>query len=411
MSLPSRAAARSSIFASRSFRIYFAGQAASYVGDGLRTLAVPLLVFHITGSALSTGVSFICEIVPFALFSLIGGSLADRVDRRRLMIGCDALRAFVLAAFALAYATHVLTLPMLYGGLIVVSACAAVFLGGQSSSIPFLLSKERATEAQASLMAAESTSNLLTPIVGGAIFSAFGALPALIVNAGTYAWSQAAIALVPALGPEKTSGFPNLREIGHDVAIGFRFLFADPPMRAQTFASLGLNVFGYAAFALLIPFLKTDFHASDRDVGLFLGIIAVGWMVGSLLAGRLNTQLPFGRMLCVALALDAVLFLPVVITNNVWVAAAFMSAANVGAAFEIAQIVGWRLRVTPEERVGRVFGAVRLLVHCGVAPGILLLGYLADRYDARVAMTIAVLGYFVIAALAILTPAIREERR
>ena len=363
-----------SIFGSRSFRLYFAGQAASYIGDGLRTLAVPLLVFHLTGSALSTGVAFICEIVPFALFSLIGGSLADRVDRRRLMIGCDAVRALVLALFAIAYATHVLTLPMLYGGLVIVSACAAVFLGGQSSSIPFLLRKERATEAQASLMAAESVSNLVTPVIGGAIFSAFGALPALVANACTYGFSQGSLALVPTLGPERSSGFPNLREIGHDVALGFRFLRGDTPMLALTFASMGLNTFGFAAFAMVIPFLKTQFVASDKAVGVFLGITAVGWLAGSLLAGRLSTRMPFGRMLCVALGLDALLFLPVVFTRDLWVAALFWALTNACAAFEVAQIVGWRLRVTPEGQVGRVFGAVRLLVHCGMPLGIVLLG-------------------------------------
>jgi hypothetical protein len=61
------------IFASRSFRQYYSGQTLSLIGDGLRTLAVPLIVYRLTGSALSTGVSYVCEIVPFALFTLVGG--------------------------------------------------------------------------------------------------------------------------------------------------------------------------------------------------------------------------------------------------------------------------------------------------------------------------------------------------
>ncbi|MBV8371893.1 MAG: MFS transporter, partial [Candidatus Eremiobacteraeota bacterium] len=127
---------RPSIFASRAFRQYFVGQSLSLLGDGLRTLAVPLLAYHLTHSALSTGAAFICEIVPFSLFSLVGGSLADRLDRRKLMIGCDAIRFAVMAFFAIAYWLHVLTLPMIYSGLVVISICAAAFLGGQSSSIP-----------------------------------------------------------------------------------------------------------------------------------------------------------------------------------------------------------------------------------------------------------------------------------
>ena len=81
-------------------------------------LAVPLLAYHLTHSALSTGGAFIAEIVPFSIFSLVGGSLADRLDRRRLMIGCDAIRFLVMAFFAIAYWQHFLTLPMIYGGLV-----------------------------------------------------------------------------------------------------------------------------------------------------------------------------------------------------------------------------------------------------------------------------------------------------
>src|SRR5579884_3766451 len=120
------------IFASRSFRQYYAGQTLSLIGDGLRTLAVPLLVYRLTGSALSTGISYVCEIAPFALFGLIGGSLADRVDRRALMIGCDALRCAVMALFALLFARHALSISMLYGGLVLVAICAAFFHGRTS---------------------------------------------------------------------------------------------------------------------------------------------------------------------------------------------------------------------------------------------------------------------------------------
>ena len=118
-----------SIFASSAFRRYFAGQSFSFIGDGLRLLSVPLLAYHLTHSALSTGTALICEVAPFSLFSLVGGSLADRLDRRRLMIGCDAVRFIVMGLFAIAYALHVLTLPMIYVGLVIISICAAGGLG------------------------------------------------------------------------------------------------------------------------------------------------------------------------------------------------------------------------------------------------------------------------------------------
>ncbi len=85
-----------SVFRSSEFRRYYAGQALSYLGDGLRTLVIPLLVFHLTGSAVSLGLTFAFELLPFALFSLLGGSLADRLDRRKLMLGADAVRFLIM---------------------------------------------------------------------------------------------------------------------------------------------------------------------------------------------------------------------------------------------------------------------------------------------------------------------------
>ena len=110
-----------SVFHSSEFRRYYAGQALSYLGDGLRTLVIPLLVFHLTGSAVSLGLTFALELLPFAVFSLLGGSLADRLDRRRLMLGADAVRFAIMALFTLALWRGVLSLPLLYAGVVLLA--------------------------------------------------------------------------------------------------------------------------------------------------------------------------------------------------------------------------------------------------------------------------------------------------
>jgi MFS family permease len=400
-----------SIFASQSFRQYFTGQALSLAGDGLRMLAIPLLVYKLTGSALSTGISYVCEFAPFALFGLIGGSLADRLDRRALMIGTDTVRCAIMTLFALLYAHHALPIPAIYGGLVLLSICAATFAGGQASSIPFLVGRERGTEAFAALNAAENTSDLVTPVLGGALFSLFGPLPALAVNATTYFLSQLSLARIPTLGPEERAGIPSLSHVVDDVRLGFAKLFEDRGMRALVFVSFALNVFGFGGYSILIPFLKGGFHATDQQVGIFLGISAAGAICGSLFAGRFAATWHFGRALCVAYVIDALLFVPVVLTHNMWVAGVFWGLSNACAQFETAQIIGFRLRITPEELVGRVFGAVRLFVLCGIAPSVVIFGYIADHFGAFTAMRVDAAGYLAIAVAAVASPVIREERR
>jgi MFS family permease len=400
-----------SVFRNRSFSLFYAGQAFSYVGDGLRLIAIPLLVYHLTGSALSVGVTYALELGPFAIFSLLGGSLADRLDRRKLMIACDFVRFIVMALFALGYAFGFLTLPLLYGGIVVLSIAAACFLGGQSSSIPYLIGKDRATKAMSALLAAEQVSQTIVPPIGGALFALIGPLPALAGNAFTYLVSQGSLAAIETLGPAKPSGLPTLSEIAADVGLGFRELWHDTVARALSLLLFFFNLFGWMIGAVFIPFLKRDFGASDTVVGYALGIGAIGAAIGSWIAGKIPASWPFGRVIVVAFSVDALMFVPVMFTHRIDVAIAFLSLTNVCVLFEIAQIIGWRMRVTPEHLVGRLFGATRLVVLSGAVPGTLIGGALADRYGARAPIIVAGLGYIATAVLAAALPAIRRERR
>jgi MFS family permease len=400
-----------SVFRSRSFSLFYAGQAFSYVGDGLRIIAIPLLVYHLTGSALSIGVTYALEYGPFAIFGLVGGSLADRIDRRALMIACDFIRFAVLALFALGFARGFLTLGLLYCGISLISLAAAVFMGGQASSIPFLIGKDRATQAVSALTGAEMTTQMILPPVGGALFALVGPLPALAINALTYAISQGSLAAIPTLGPDAPSGLPSAGDIVRDVGRGFAFVWRDGALRTLSFVQLVLNFFGLMTGAVFIPFLKHDFGASDQVVGYALGIGAIGAVAGAFVAGRIPKQWAFGRVLPIAYALDGLLFLPVIFTHALPVAIFFLTLTNACVLFEISQIVGWRMRVIPEELVGRVFGAVRLIVLFGTVPGALVGGAIADRYGPRASIALSGAGYLALALVVPFLRSIRNERR
>jgi len=87
------------------------------------------------------GIGLVLELAPFAILNPVAGAFVDRVDRKTLMIACDFIRFCVLSTFAITFVTHTLNLPLLYGGLVVLSISAAFFMGGQAPSIPYLLGK------------------------------------------------------------------------------------------------------------------------------------------------------------------------------------------------------------------------------------------------------------------------------
>lgn len=216
---------------------------------------------------------------------------------------------------------------------------------------------------------------------------------------------------MPTLGPAKPSGLPSVRTIATDITIGFRFLWSDAALRTFAGLSLTFNFFGLMVGASLIPFLKRDFGAGDLVVGYVFGLMAVGSLAGSWLAGRVPRSWPFGRIMIAAYAADGIAFVPVMFTHQLVIAVAFLALTDVCVLFEIAQIVGWRMRIVPEELIGRIFGVARLIALLGTVPGALLGGVLADRYGARMPIIVAGWGYLAMALAVAALPAVRRERR
>lgn len=275
-----------SAFRSSAFSRFYAGQTLSYLGDGLRMLAIPLLVFRLTGSATAIGWTYGLELLPYAFVSLLGGSLADRVDRRRLMLASDGVRFVVMALFSVLFATGHLTLPMIYAGIVVLAVGGSLFLGAQTPSLRYVLGADGVQRGMAALTATEQTVGLVAPPLGGALVGIIGPLPALVANALTYLCSQAAIATVPTFGPEAPGRLPTPREVAADVAAGWRELMGDAAMRATSVCSLFFNLVGSIGFVALIPFFKRVFFAHDAAVGIAFGLMAGGAAIGAYAAGH-----------------------------------------------------------------------------------------------------------------------------
>lgn len=352
--------------------------------------------------------TFALEYFSFGVFSLIGGSLADRVNRKRLMISSDVTRFAIILAFAAGYGGGWLSMPLLYGGIVLHSICGAVFNGGQASSIPYVLGKERATQAMAALTGTEYAVNTVAPPVGGAIFGLAGPLPALLINAVTYLASVFSLGAVRDLGPETTSGLPRPHHVIDDVRIGFRFLLGDRAMTLVTSASFVANFFGMLGFTAYVPFIKHDLGGDDFSVGVVFGATGLGAVLGAILASRI--RVPFGRLVT-ACYLWSFVQVPLFWTHSVAVMATVVGLSAINAGISLANILGWRMRIIPEDTVGRVFGATRLLVLGGTLPGALIGGAIADAYGARTAITISLAGTYALVLWFASNRTIRDEAR
>lgn len=358
---------------------------------------------------MSLGITYALEWLPFGLFGLVGGSLADRLDRRTLMIWCDLTRGVVVATFAAGYHFGFLQLWMLYAGMAIISGTGAIFMGGMASSIPYVLGKERATRAVSMLFATEQTVNSIAPPLGGALFDIVGPLPALLVNAATYVVSFGAIRSTRTLGPDEPGTMPSPADIARDIGLGMRFLWADPAMRLTTLALFCWNTFGMVFAVAMIPMLKREFHASGLQVGLTFGFSAGGAVLGSLAASRL--RLTVGPTIILAYGAGALAMVPLAFLHSLPLFIFFSALAAVFGTLGVTEVVGWRMRVIPQDMIGRVFGAVRLFVVGGGLPGSLVAGWMIESYGVRVALEVAEAGCLLVALALALSPLLWRERR
>jgi MFS family permease len=180
-------------------------------------------------------------------------------------------------------------------------------------------------------------------------------------------------------------------------------------MRTLTLNATLLNTVGIFGFVAMIPYLKREFGATDQIVGIAFGCFAFGSLAGALVAGR--THWPFGRALIIAYVLDALAWLPTIWAPTIWLAVGSVTCCAAFGAYEITTIVAWRMRVIPEEMIGRVFGVIRLLVLIGMFPGSLLGGVLTDRLGPRLVMAVSGMAFLLLAIALMFSRAVRAERR
>src|SRR5262249_43906356 len=165
------AQAPSSLWRNRDFLLLWIGQAISSVGGEVSGLAVPLLILALTHSPQQAGFAAAVGVLPPLLLGLPAGALVDRLDRKRLMITCDVLRALNLASIPIALALGRLTLVQLYLFAVVEGSCAAIFNLANIVCIQRVVPKEQLPDAIARRETSEGAVTLLGPALGGVLFT------------------------------------------------------------------------------------------------------------------------------------------------------------------------------------------------------------------------------------------------
>jgi MFS family permease len=382
------------------FRSLLAGLAVSQVGDWLYNLALVTLVYQRTGSALWAGAATAARVVPMVVLGPFGGVLADRFDRRRLMVACDMIRLALMLALALVAAAR---LPVLIAPVIAALATVAStpYLPAVSATTPRLVRDADLPGANAARSAVTAAGIIAGPALGGVLLLAGSPALAFVVNALTFGVATACVLTIRASGAFTAPRAAGPRAAGagqggllRDVADGAAALRAYPAAVRLAGADIVCS-FIYGTQTVLLILVARSAGLGLHGYGYLFAAIGAGGLIGTSLAGR-AARLPYRTALIAALALVGLPTLALPAAH--WGPAAIVLAGLTGAGaigVEIMTETGLQ-RMLPEEVFGRAYGLAIPASIAGIAAGSLVAPVLANSLGltgALVACGAAVVGY------------------
>jgi Na+/melibiose symporter-like transporter len=389
----------------RHFNIFWAGQTLSAIGDAVALIAIPLLVLQVTGSVAQMGLVTATVGVGTIIAGIIAGPIADRVDRRRFMIGCDLARMGVYAVIPIGWWLAGPQLALIY----LTAGCGA-FVGmcfsvTSITAVANLVDADQVTDANGRLQASFACASIVGPVLAGVLAARFGPATALGVDALSFAFSALSLACLRLRSAmARRPDAPRERRITELLA-GVRFLWRQPVLRALTFMIAGFSFLTLGALDLFVYYLTHDLGQNDRAVGLVFSIASTGAIAGGLLAAPARRRWGFGVCYLGSAIIEGIVLAGIGLAPTI----AAMLPLVVGFTFlEILKgvnSIAVRQQVTPDHLLGRVTAAFWTINSAPGPIGAAVLTALAATFGASAMLVAIGILFTAIALLGLRSPA------
>jgi MFS family permease len=378
------------------FRWLVGSSFTSNLGDGIGLAAGPLLIASQTSDPFLVAMGGLLQRLPWLLFGLYAGVLADRVDRRLLVVTVDLARAAVLA---------VLTVALITGRVNVTVVLVTMFLLGTAevfadtttgTLLPMVVGKADLGIGNARLSAGSLTmNNLVGPAVGAGLFAAGTAWPFLVqavcIALGAVLISRMVVAPLPR--PETRS------HIGRDIAEGFRWTWGNRAVRTLTITIVTFNVTYGAAWSVLVLYATEVLDLGAVGFGLLTTVGALGGIAGTAGYDWLERHASLATLMRVGLVIETFTHLGLALATTGWVAMAIMFVFGAHAFVWGTTSRTVRMRAVPLELQGRVGSLYAIGVFGGIVAGQALGGGIAQTWGITAPFWFAFVGSAVLLAL------------
>ena len=382
----------------RDFRLLFAGETVSVLGDQFHFVALAWLALQLTGSGLALGTVLMTAAIPRAVFMLVGGAFSDRFSPRSLMLVSNAIRGVVvgiLAALVLSGSAELWHLYVLAG---IFGVVDAFFYPALSTIVPMLVPNRQLAPANALVQGAQQIMGLVGPALAGAMIALVQTGPAFVIDAASFGVAAFALLLIGGgrrhADPAGEADRPNvLASIGS----GVRAAWADPAVRSIVVLIAAFNFAFTGPISVGLAFLADHrFNGGSAAFGLLFSAFGGGAVIGAIVSGSIPRLPRLGAIfMAAAVALGIGLAL-IGLAPTLPVALAIIAVMGVLIGLINVQAIAWLQARVPDDLRGRVMSLVTL-GSIGLAPvSLAIAGALIDL--GAVTLTFVAAGVIVIVA-------------
>jgi len=396
-------------FRHRNYQLFFSGQLVSLTGTWMQSVAESWLVFRLTGSAALLGVTSFATLAPVFLFATFGGILADRADRRRILIATQSLSMLLpLTLAALTLSGHVRVWHVF-----VLATCLGIVnafdIPARQSFVVEMVGREDLTNAIALNSSMVNGARVVGPAVAGLLVAAVGEGWCFLLNGISYLAVIAGLALMKVPRRARPAG---RRSAWRDTVEGFRFATKTTLVRALLIL-LGLLSFAGMPYSVLMPvFAESILGAGPKGLGLLMGASGLGALGGALALLSRRGVRGLGRWVAVSAAAFGLALIAFSFSRVFWLSALLLIPVGAAMMVEMAASNTLLQAMVPDALRGRVM-ALYSMMFMGMAPfGALFAGWVAERYGAPI--TVAIGGVVCLAGAGIFSlrlPTLRNEAR
>lgn len=382
----------------RDFWLFFVGQTVSNLGTSFTLFALPLLVYQLTGSALNLAITTAADMLPYLLFGLVIGAWVDRLDRRRMMMVVDTLRALAVVSIPAVFALGHLTVWWIYGVAFLSATLGIFFTSGEFAAIPSLVSADDLVTANGRVQASYSAAQVAGPILAGVLVALLPVPAFMVIDALSFVVSVVTLTLIRTSFNQGDEPAAERKHILRDVAEGLRYVLRHPVLRNISAMMALVNFVGTSTMAQLVLFGKQRLHATNTQIALLFAAGSAGVVLMGLLAGVFRKRWSFSQVALGALMLNGLLTVAFAFSQLYWLSLLLWGlCGGLGILFNI-NTSSLRQVIVPNHLLGRIMSIAGVLAWSAIPLGSLLGGYAIERTQN------VVLVYAVIGALTFLIP-------